>query len=78
MKSLDKGNTAQFGGRQMAGDDLQAAFGAEDFSELAAGGQRLDNIGRRIVAKVLERVVFHDHLVFYLLDDSEVAVKLDE
>lgn len=49
----------------MAGDDLLAAFGAEGFIESAA--------------RVLERAMFYDnYLVFFLLDGSEVAVKMDE
>ena len=63
----------------MAGDDLLAAFGVEGFIEFAASGQRLDNIGRSIVTRVLEHAACHDnHLVFFLLDGSEVAVKMDE
>lgn len=63
----------------MAGDDLLAAFGAEGFIESAASGQRMDNIGRSIVARVLEHAMFYDdYLVFFLLDGSEVAVKMDE
>ena len=39
----------------------------------------MDNIGRSIVARVLEHAMFYDdYLVFFLLDGSEVAVKLDE
>jgi len=64
---------------QMAGDDLLAAFYAERFLELTASGQMMDKIDMSLVAKVLERVVFHgDHLEFFLLDGSRVTVKLTE
>ncbi len=64
---------------QMAGDDLLAAFYAERFMELTASGQMMDKIDKSVVAKVLERTVFYgDHLVFTLLDGSQVTVKLDE
>lgn len=64
---------------QMAGNDLLAAFYAERFMELTASGQMMDKIDMTLVAKVLERAVFHgDHLVFYLLDGSTVTVKLAE
>ena len=39
----------------------------------------MQDIDLGIVAKVLDRVVFHgEHLDFYLLDGSKVTVKLDE
>ena len=64
---------------KMAGDDLLAAFYAEQFTELTASGHLMQDIDLGIVAKVLDRVVFYgEHLDFYLLDSSKVTVKLDE
>ena len=64
---------------QIAGDDLLAAFYAERFMELTASGQRMVEIDIGLVSKVLERVIVSDdHLVFFLLDGSEVTVKRGE
>ena len=65
--------------QQKAGDDLLAAFFAERFMELTASGQAMEKIDLSIVAKTLEHAIFHgDHLEFFLLDGSQVTVKLGE
>lgn len=64
---------------QMAGDDLLATFYAERFMELTASGQAMVEIDLTIVAKVLDHAIFSgEHLDFFLLDGSQVTVKLDE
>lgn len=62
---------------QMAGNDLLTAFYAKRFMYLTANGQMMNKTDMNIVAKVLERAVFHgDHLDFYLLDGSQITVNL--